>query len=383
MKIFQKTFYIFAFLCVVIGILSFANNQKAEVQAQTAEEKLQKLNQEIEQYEHEIDRLKSQANTLSNQIAQYNAQIRLTTLKITEIEERVALLGSRINLLEVSLNSLTNAFSLRANQTYKMARFGKPYVFLLSSPELSQAVSSFYYLQKIQEADRDLLLRLEQAQNNYKEEKKEQEDLQAQLEIQKKALDDQKAAKARLLELTKNDEKRYQELLANARAELEAIQAIIAGKGEETEVGRVNESDRIASIISGSSACSNGGHLHFEVVKDSANQNPSNLLSNKAVEWDNAPDGPFTFSGSWQWPVFDPIRITQGYGMTYYASNLHYYGGNPHSGIDMVNDDNYTVKAVKSGTLYRGSIACGGGILRYVHVKQEDGYDTYFLHVNY
>ena len=78
----------------------------------------------------------------------------------------------------------------------------------------------------------------------------------------------------------------------------------------------------------------------------------------------------------------DPIRITQGYGMTYYASVLKYYGGSPHTGLDMVNDD-YGVKAVRPGTLYQGAIGCGGGTLRYVRVKQDDGYDTYYLHVNY
>jgi hypothetical protein len=69
--------------------------------------------------------------------------------------------------------------------------------------------------------------------------------------------------------------------------------------------------------------------------------------------------------------------------MTYYAANLRYYGGGPHTGLDMINPGNLTVKAVKPGTLFLGSIACGGGTLRYVHVKQDDNYDTFYLHVNY
>jgi len=293
------------------------------------------------------------------------------------------LLGGRIDLLEVSLEALTRAFSSRASETYKMVRLGDPLIFLISAPDLSSVVSRYHYLQRIQEADRDLLIRLQQAQNVYQEEKTDQEDLQEQLETQKANLNNQKAAKANLLQVTKNDEKRYQELLAKTRAELEAIQAIIAGKGEETEVGSVGEGARIASVIPGSSACSTGGHLHFEVVQGGAHQNPANLLIPKSVEWNNEPDEPFSFSGSWQWPLNDPIRITQGYGMTYYASVLNYYGGAPHTGLDMINKNDYTVKAVKPGTLYRGAIGCGGGTLRYVHIKQGDGYDTYYLHVYY
>ena len=50
----------------------------------------------------------------------------------------------------------------------------------------------------------------------------------------------------------------------------------------------------------------------------------------------------------------------------------------------MVNRDNYTVKAVKKGTLYRGGISCRGGTLQYVRVDHaDDEYDTYYLHVNY
>ena len=106
-------------------------------------------------------------------------------------------------------------------------------------------------------------------------------------------------------------------------------------------------------------------------------------MSSRSVIWDNSPDSPFSFTGSWQWPINEPIRITQGYGMTYYAAKLNYYNGAPHTGVDMINISDYTVKAVKPGVLYKGAIACGGGTLRYVRVKQDDGYDTYYLHINY
>lgn len=330
-----------------------------------------------------ISTLQSQANTLKNQIAQFDAQIRLTTLKITQAEERILLLGGRIDQLETSLNDLTKAFSSRVVETYKLSKFENSFFFILGANDINDATQRFHYLRKIEEEDRNLLKKLTEAQVAYKGEKVDQEDLQKELEKQKNNLNKQKAAKAQLLLITKNDEKKYQDLLSKARAEIEAIQSIVAGHGKETEVGKIAEGTRIASVIAGSSACSSGGHLHFEVVKDGAHQNPANFLSGKGVSWDNSPDGQFGFTGSWAWPLNDPIRITQGYGMTYYAANLHYYGGGPHTGLDMINPGNLTVKAVKPGTLFLGSIACGGGTLRYVHVKQDDSYDTFYLHVNY
>ena len=378
-RILQRVIFIGIFVIAVVGLLP----GQSVLLSQSQDEKLEQLTEEIKQYEQEIGKLKNQANTLSNQIAQFDAQIKLTTLKITETEEKILLLGGRIDQLETSLNSLSDAFSTRAVRTYKMSKVNEPMLLLISSPEVTDAVASYHYLQKIQEADRELLVRLEEAQGAYLEEKDDQERLQTELEEHKSVLGAQKSAKASLLEQTRNNEKKYQQLLVKARAEFDAIQAIIAGKGDETEIGPVNEGERIASVISGSSPCSSGTHLHFEVAKDGINQDPTSYLTSKSVDWDNAPDGQFGFSGSWQWPINDPVRITQGYGMTYYASALNYYGGAPHTGLDMVNKNDNTVKAVKSGKLYRGSIGCGGGILKYVRVEQEGENDTYYLHINY
>ncbi len=338
----------------------------------------------IGEYQGQITKLQGQANTLSNQIAQFNVQITLTSLKIKQTEEKIALLGGRIDQLEISLDDLTKAFSSRAVETYKLARSGNTMFFLLTSSNLNEIVSRFHYLQLVQEEDGNFLQRLQTAQVTYKSQKTDQEELQAELAKQKANLNSQKAAKASLLAATKNDEVKYQRLLAQARAELEAIQSIIAGQGRETQAGEIGEGQRIASFISGASACSSGTHLHFQVVKDGSNHNPAGFLTSKQVIWDIGPDSSFSFTGSWLWPVNDPVRITQGYGMTYYASVLKYYGGAPHTGIDMLNNNgDSTVKAVRQGTLYQGAIACGGGTLRYVRVQQGDGYNTYYLHVNY
>ncbi len=234
------------------------------------------------------------------------------------------------------------------------------------------------------------MLSLEEARVSYDRQKQEREEKQKELEalrgklaLQKAELDQQKNDKEYLLSVTKNDEKRYQDLLTRAQAEFQAIQAIIAGRGEEKEVGLVKEGEKIATVISGKSVCSTGTHLHFEVRDGDTPRNPTDYLKQISLIWDNKPDGPFSFSGSWRWPLSEPIRITQGFGDTFYARTLRYYGGNPHSGLDMVNDSG-EVFSVANGTLYNGSIDCGGGKLRYVRVKHEaSNFSTYYLHINY
>lgn len=362
-----------------------------KISAQSNDQKLNDLNKQIEEYQKQVQLLQSQAATLSNQVRQFDAQIKLTSLKISQTEESIVMLGGRIDQLEGSLDSLTAAFSSRVVETYKMARFGDNFMFLVTARDISDAVMRQHYLKKIQEADGDLMVRLQKAQNTYKQEKTELEKLQETLNAQKKELDNQKKAKAQLLAVTKNDEKKYQQLLASARAEYEAIQAIVAGKGTEEEVGQVNEGSRIASIIQGASCNSSGAHLHFIVSQDGNVQNPFNYL--KPADSENCSgsscgsgDGDaFNPGGSWEWPISPRIKFTQGFGSTWGIRNTwvgRVYSF--HNGID-INSGNPEVRATRAGKLFRGSYGGSGSCrLRYVRVDHdENNIDTYYLHINY
>jgi len=178
-----------------------------------------------------VSQLSSQAGTLKNQIAQFDYQIKLTSLKIQDTQDKIALLGGRINQLEVSLNDLTNAFSGRAVETYKMSRIESSLAFLLSASDIDSAVSRFHYLQKIQEADRSLLEKLQEAQTTYQGQKIDQETLQKQLKSQQANLNAQKTAKNNLLSVTKNDEAKYQNLLAQANAQLAKFKSFVNSRG--------------------------------------------------------------------------------------------------------------------------------------------------------
>lgn len=363
-------------------------------------EKLKELNQRIEEYERKIEDLQGQQKTLASAISYLDNKIQLTTAQIAATEhklkilaEEIADLSVKIDILDKSITEVSTILTSRIEATYKRERI-KPIFLFFSSQGFSDFLSWLKYLKAVQLHDRQLLFAMQESKMNYDDQKQikqekqaEQEKLQKQLINQKTTLAQQKQSKQKLLEITKNDEKKFQQLLAAARAEMEAIQSIIAGKGEETKVGDVKEGEKIASIITGPSSCSTGTHLHFEITVNGIHTNPAGYLKSVDVDWDLCGwwpecDRPFSFSGSWNWPVNGKPRITQGYGMTGYAKTGA-YGGNPHTGIDMVSEDK-VVKAVKDGVLYRGSIACGGGTLRYVKVDHKDSdIDTYYLHVNY
>lgn len=336
--------------------------------------------------------LQSTISLLNGQISLQQLQIDQTLDEISGLEKEINTLSNAINNLSLSLDNLTKLLIARATQQYKQSResVGPLQTFLTES--FSQVLTQLRYLAKTQQQTVKAMQLTESQRLIFDEQKQLKEEKQHQLDLKKAGLlkqqgqlQKQKTDQQYLLVQTQNDEARYQKELAKTLAELDAIQSILAGKGSESKVRNVQEGETIASIIAGASACSTGTHLHFEVVKNGINYNPAEFLKSiGGIIWNNQPDGSFDFNGSWNWPVEDAARITQGYGMTYYARVMRAYGGAPHTGIDVLSKGGSSdIKAVKSGSLYRGSISCGGGLLRYVRVEQDDGIVTYYLHVNY
>ena len=189
------------------------------------------LQQEIANYEKEIRRLNLQSTTLFNQIAQYDAQIKLTTLRIEEIGARIDLIAGRITGLKDSVESLSVVHTQRVVEEYKYYRVDTPLLFFIFNGDLSAVLKHYTYLRRIQNEDAVILSRLTAAKDNYENQKKEQEKLFEQLKLQEASLANQKKAKANLLAITKNDEKRYQQLLTEANLQLAAIRRFVSGQG--------------------------------------------------------------------------------------------------------------------------------------------------------
>lgn len=374
-------------------------------QSSVSGDELKKLQNQIKEYEQKVTDLQSQAKTLASQIAIMDNQIRLTELRINETRQRIAnilkdvkIAKGKIILLENEINVSTKALLGRIIAVYKVGRTD-PWQVFLTSDSNSNFMTRLSYLRFMEMYDKKNIYSTEQARVDYANQKsiledkqKEEELLKQKLEAYTNQLNNEKIAKQDLLEVTKNDEKKYQELLARARAEYEAIQGIVAGKGDEIFAKKVGEGEKIASIIQGSSCNSSGTHLHFIVSTGGNAQNPFNYLKS-GIDYQNCSGAgecsvgdPFNPSGSWNWPVDPPVKFVQGYGSTWAVQ--HTWVGqvyNFHNGIDILSDSSADIKAVKSGSLYRGSYGGSRGCrLRYVKVvHDEGGIDTYYLHINY
>jgi len=339
--------------------------------------------------------ISSQKRTLQAEIAKFNAAIAVTQTKLITtgkeielLESQIVELGIKIGKLDISLDRVSSILIRRIVATYKAGK-ANSLVMLLATSNLAQFDSQLHYLKTAQMHDRELIFQLESVRTDFESQKTLKQEKQTQLEEAKQKLESQsqllarqKLDKEKLLSLTRNNEARYQQLLSVSRAEIEAIQQIISGRGQESRVGDIQQGQRIATVIPGASACSTGTHLHFEVREGDNVVNPLSRLTNIELIDDSGGDS-HSGSGDWQWPLNQPIKFNQGFGSDTSAIRSRTVWYNFHTGIDIASSD-LTVKAVKDGVLYRGSIGCGGGTLRYVRVDHNDSnQDTYYLHINY
>ncbi len=395
----KKLFLIFFALILSFQFLSFTS-----VNAQSDTDRLSEIQKQIEEAESQLNKAQSQAKTLKSQLDFIDGQTKLTKLKIDQANAQLARLqieitslSERITDLSGKVDTVSEVLLNRIIQTYKFGNIGLIDL-LFSSHGFGDLLQSYKYIQVAQAHDKELLYRLQATKTTYNESKADkearqlqQEKLKKDMESYQKQLTDQKKAKEELLRVTKNDEAKYQSLLAQARAEYLAIQGIVAGRGKETEIRKVSAGERIATVINGPSCNSGGAHLHFTVVQNNLALNPFNYL--KPVDYENcsgsscgSSDGdPFNPSGSWDWPLNPKITMNQGFGSTW-AVRYSYVGRiySAHNGVD-IEGSSLEVKAVRSGTLFRGSyVGSAGCTLPYVRVKHDEGgLETLYLHIYY
>lgn len=402
-KKFTINFFIIVLLAGLLLVNRFVYAQESPTPTPSSSNSASsELQNRINELKNKISEIQGQAKTLSSQISIMDNQIKLTEVRIEankreilDISLDIDTATKKISTLEDSLDTITGVLLNRIVATYEAGRV-HPFEILLSSSDASNLLLRLNYLKIAQAHDKKLIYDVQQAKNDYTnqkeifEEKKQKiETLKAQLEQYTKQLEQDKAGKEELLNVTKNDEAKYQTLLTQALAERKAIFAAFSqavsrlNSGEGEAIGK---GQAIAVVgNSGGPDCSSGSHLHFTILQNSSPTDPAQKLRNVSPNWDNSPDGQFDFTGDWDWPISNP-KITQGYGMTYWA-RIGWYGGNIHDGIDMAGGP--TIIAPKSGRVIYGSTICdspsvtGVSTLKYVAIKHDDDSSviTLYLHI--
>lgn len=367
-------------------------------------EDIDDLQDKIKELEDKVKDLQNEEKSLQNEITYFNSQISLTELRIqnaeAEIAKRTKLLGEliddisnlseRIDKLSESIDYQTNILEERMRARYK-SQTDSPVVILFGSDTLATAVKKATYLKVMQKQDQELLDQMENTKqayglqkNLFEEKKSETEEIKARVEAEKanllaynNDLNNQKTSKQRLLEETQNDEAKYQDQLRKARAELDAIQGIVAGIDFRNGT-KIEKGDVIAVMgNSGYPDCSTGAHLHLEIRKDGKLQNPEKYLKSKKVYVNDFSSGYKEIGdGDWGWPMKDP-EITQMYGDTPWSWR---YPSGRHDGFDMIADDTF-IYAPDDGILVKGQMGCYNSVINYAAIDHGDDVISYYLHI--
>jgi peptidoglycan hydrolase CwlO-like protein len=401
-------FFIFFALLLPMGVTH------AQEEVCSNEDECQK---KINEYTRKLSDAQSKAKTLANEIENMNTQINLTQLRIQNSVAKIAStqkdieklasniedIKGRLGKLQTSIDYQKKVLDSRMRSRYKIQE-SSPIIVLFGSTTINQLVHKAEYLQIMELQDIRMLGDMDKTKSAYnkqqdifEDKKLESEQLKANLETEKRNLDnyrftleDQKEEKDALLKRTQNDEAKYQDLLDEARRELEqitgAVRVLKNQSGKEVKKG-----DLIG--IQGNTGNSSGDHLHFGVYRYSSFDqidgwnwyysnyiNPSSVLKSKKVYWDTGCESPgykTVGSGEWTWPMDSPT-ISQGFGYTCWSRR--YYGGKDHPAYDMFGAYGSVVKAVADGTAYfcRNCLGDGGNG---VFIFHKDKYMTLYWHL--
>lgn len=195
--------------------------------------------------ESKIGETQQQKNTLNNTISIMSGKINLQELKITQteteigkLEKQIVELNDRINGLDLSLDRLTGMLVERIRAQYKESRVS-PFVALASSGSFSTMFAREQYVNLASEQTALAMQRAELQKKVYDQEKelKEQKQLEVEekrveLQSEQNTLTQQRLQQQTILEETKNNEARYQQLLAEAQAQINSFKKFVSFAGD-------------------------------------------------------------------------------------------------------------------------------------------------------
>lgn len=200
-------------------------------------EYIQKCTEKISSLQKDQTSLKQAIDTINSKINLAQGQINQTQTQILSLEKEIGVLGGVLDKVNESLVDLTKIYLARVKESYRRIRVDSFGLFF-SSANFGDYFTKLKYLNTVKSKDQLILTELEKSRQDYDtrrqskvEKQQEIEKLKKKMEDQKRVLSSQQLEKKNLLAITASDEKKYQKLLSDAKAQLAALRRFVTSNG--------------------------------------------------------------------------------------------------------------------------------------------------------
>ena len=211
---------------------------------------IEKCNQKISSLQGEQVTLKQAISTLNSKMNLAQGQINQTQAQINLLEKEVTVLDGVLDTVNDSMDQLEKIYTARVRESYKRIRATPVDLLFSTESSIGDYFNKLKYLNTIKTKDQLILAELERSRLNYDQRKQDKvqkqqevEKLKTKLLAQKKTLDIQQKEKQNLLSITTNDEKKFQKLLSDAKANLAALRRYISSQGGATILSNQTKCD--------------------------------------------------------------------------------------------------------------------------------------------
>lgn len=336
----------------VINLVQAEDPKELEEKISDRQKEIEKLEEDIQRFRSNLKETRAEANSLKKEIEQIDltgqklgTEINLTQKQIGGVSQNILGINSDIKTKEEKMadDKIILAKTLRiineASQSslpeiiFGEEQFATAWREIDRLSRLNQSVDNHYW------SLQDLKTQLEHTKQVKEREKQQLAGLQQQLSDQKVIVDQNKQQKTEVLEVTKNKEANYQQLLADRLEKKRQV---------ENEIAAI-EAQMTADIKPGS-----------------------------LPKIGSAPLG---------WPVV-PVVITQYFGNTTFASqHAAVYGGKGHNGVDFDGETGDPIKSAASGVVIgtgdTDATCQGASFGKWVLIGHQDlGLSTLYAHLS-